>query len=71
MLVGSERLLRVRTRALRLLACALGALAALAAAGAGRAPQAKGPAELEDAYPVEIEANGTVREFSIRAAPAR
>jgi FtsP/CotA-like multicopper oxidase with cupredoxin domain len=55
---------------------ALTVLAALSAAGAGRVPAAKvpaakPPAELENAYPVEIQASGVVREFTIRAAPTR
>jgi FtsP/CotA-like multicopper oxidase with cupredoxin domain len=47
---------------LALLACAL-AWSAAAEPGA--------PKELEGAYPVEIRAKGVVREFAIRAAPAR
>ena len=54
---------------LALLACAL-ASASLAAAS-GRRPAPAGPRELEGAYPVEVRSKGIVREFTIRAAPAR
>ena len=71
LIVSGDRFFRAGRGTLRLLAGALAALAAMSAAGAGRVPEAKAPAELENAYPVEIRASGVVREFTIRAAPTR
>jgi FtsP/CotA-like multicopper oxidase with cupredoxin domain len=71
LIVSINRRRGAGTGALRLLAGALTALATLSAGAQGRVSDATGPAALENAYPVEIQPNGVVREFTIRAAPTR